>query len=169
MEVPQGMRKWYGANIVILLLKTIYGLKQGAYAFWMKLLKAFRRMNFKRSKADPCLSYRWTIFGLIVWLTWVDDCLIVGPKTGVKRSKSMMMKLFKCDEVGPLQEYVGCKIDYKPEEGSLKFTQPVLLQSYEDEFDLPEGDIPNTPAEPGQVLTEGDTHEVLPPHVQKHY
>jgi hypothetical protein len=33
-----------------------------------------------------------------------------------------------------LNEYVGCKIDKG--EDFVKFTQPVLLQSYEDGFDL---------------------------------
>ena len=41
---------------------------------------------------------------------------------------------FDCDEVGKLNEYVGCKINFNQEEGWIKLTQPVLLQSFEDEF-----------------------------------
>ena len=55
MEVPEGFEKHYGAGFVLLLLRTIYGLKQSAYAFWKQLLMAFRSMEYKRSKADPCL------------------------------------------------------------------------------------------------------------------
>ena len=62
-----------------------------------------------------------------------------------------MKKLFDCDDVGDFKEYVGCKIDYNQDEGELRFTQPVLLQSYVDEFKLPDYEY-MTPAESGQVL-----------------
>jgi hypothetical protein len=38
MEVPQGFEHWYSNQHVLLLLRTIYGLKQAAYAFWRALL-----------------------------------------------------------------------------------------------------------------------------------
>ena len=34
----------------------------------------------------------------------------------------------------------------------MKLTQPVLLQSFEDEFKLPDGETPRTPTEPGTIL-----------------
>jgi len=37
-----------------------------------------------------------------------------------------------CDDVGLLTEYVSCKIEL--DEASIKITQPVLLQSYKDDF-----------------------------------
>jgi hypothetical protein len=37
MEIPQGFEKYYPKNAVLLLLKTIYGLKQAALAFWREL------------------------------------------------------------------------------------------------------------------------------------
>ena len=48
--------------------------------------------------------------GLIVWLTWIDDCLIAGDKKGVKAAKEQMKQRFECDDVGSLTEYVGCKV-----------------------------------------------------------
>jgi hypothetical protein len=45
-----------------------------------------------------------------------------------------MKSRFECDDLGELNEYVGCKIDIN--EDSVKFTQAVLIQSDEDEFDL---------------------------------
>ena len=53
MAIPQGFAEFYPPGWFLLLLKTIYGLKQAAYAFWKALLKAFGAMNFNRSKADP--------------------------------------------------------------------------------------------------------------------
>ena len=45
MRVPEGLEKHYAANMVLLLLKTIYGLKQAALAFWKQLLMAFKSMD----------------------------------------------------------------------------------------------------------------------------
>jgi hypothetical protein len=53
-----------------------------------------------------------------------------------------------------LNEYVGCKIDI--DEDSVKFTQPVLIQSYEDEFELNKTRQVFTPAEQGKVLMKCD-------------
>lgn len=45
----------------------------------------------------------------MVWLSWVDDYLVIGPKDEVMRTKAEMMG---CEEIGELKEYVGCKTDY---------------------------------------------------------
>jgi hypothetical protein len=36
----------------------------------------------------------------------------------------------------------------------MKLTQPVMIQSFQDEFELPEGKSSNTPAIPGTVMSE---------------
>ena len=52
----------------------------------------------------------------------------------------------------------------------MKLTQPVLLKSYEDEFDLPtNGPIPTTPAEGGQVLRPCEDGGELSPEMQTKY
>ena len=62
-----------------------------------------------------------------------------------------MKGLFDCEDIGEFKEYVGCKVERNDKEGYVKFTQPVLLQSYEDEFQLPTNKY-ETPAEPSKVL-----------------
>jgi hypothetical protein len=44
------------------------------------------------------------------------------------------MTHFKCDNVGVMTEFIGCKVERNND--SIKLTQPVLLQSFVDEFDL---------------------------------
>jgi hypothetical protein len=169
MEVPQGFEQFYPKNCVLLLLKTLYGTKQAAKAFWLKLLKALRGMHYTRSKADPCLYYLWEDTGLIIWLSWVDDCLICSEKASVIHAKEEMQKRFDCNEVRELTEYVGCKVDHNKEEGWIKLTQPVLMQSYVNEFDLPEGEVPRTPATPGSVLQKVNPKDWLSDELQSKY
>ena len=83
-----------------------------------------------------------------MWIVWVDNCLIAGPKLEVLKAKTEMKQLFDCTEVGELKENVGCKIEHKKEDRWMKSTLPALLQSFNDEFDL-DDQIPNprTPME----------------------
>eukprot|EP00957_Ditylum_brightwellii_P102113 7783758-Ditylum_brightwellii.AAC.1 len=41
ITVLQGFERFYPADVLLLLLKTIYSLKQAAIQFWCKLQKAF--------------------------------------------------------------------------------------------------------------------------------
>eukprot|EP00957_Ditylum_brightwellii_P157738 12006003-Ditylum_brightwellii.AAC.1 len=98
--------------------------------------KAFRLMGYSRKKADPCLMFQWINELLFIWISWVNDCLIAGPQDYVKQEKQKMMDMFKCDELGTMDEYVGCKVEQDLKGQSMKITQPVLLQSYADEFEM---------------------------------
>jgi hypothetical protein len=90
MEVLEGFEEFYGAYVLLLLLQTIYGLKQAAMAFLRELVKALTDMKFKRSSAEPCLYYCCTMYGLVVWLSWIDDCLVAGDKRAVEAAKEQM-------------------------------------------------------------------------------
>lgn len=78
----------------------------------------------------------------------MDDLICIGPKDDVIKNKENFKTHFECDDVGWLEEYAGCKIDINREERKLKFTQPVLIQSFTDEFNLPKRKY-STPAEQG--------------------
>ena len=67
-----------------------------------------------------------------------------------------------------MEEYVGCKVDINREKASMKITQPMLLQSFKDEFDLSDK-ANNTPKEPGQVLHESKEEEILGEDEQTKY
>lgn len=155
MKVPEGFEKFYGENVVLLLLKALYRTKQAAIAFWKELLKCMKDMRYARNGADPCLYFKWTTFGLIIWLSWVDDCMVWGPKEVVPKENEEFMSRFDCDDVGEVREYVRCKIEKNEKERSFKFTQPVLLQSFKDEFDTT-NKSPTTPAEAGSILIQSE-------------
>ena len=69
-----------------------------------------------------------------------------------------------------MEDYIGCKITIDHEERSVKFTQPVLVQSLNDEFeDIPQGVNPMTPARPGNILTKCEESEKLSPEMHLRY
>ena len=65
MEVPQGFEKHYPGNVVLRLLKTIYGLKQAAMAFWRMLLRCIKIWG---CSAVPLTHVSIMIGQISVWL-----------------------------------------------------------------------------------------------------
>ena len=102
MEVPQGWERLYPQNTVLKLMKTIYGLKQSAMAFWRQLSMCMRDMGMKKSEADPCLYYKWTSLGLVLIVSWIDDNLICGSKENVANVKRELIERFECEDCGEL-------------------------------------------------------------------
>jgi len=77
----------------------------------------------------------------------------------VARTKENLTTRFDCEECGELDEYVGCKIT-RIGKSALKITQPVIIQSFSDEFDLPNRGC-LAPERMGNVLTKADESDLL--------
>jgi hypothetical protein len=92
MEIPEGFEQYYLAGYLWMLLQMIYGLRQAAGGFWKQRILAFASINYCRSKADPCVYryFNWMIDKLIVWIPWVDHCLVAGKKVGVLIAKGQI-------------------------------------------------------------------------------
>ena len=169
MEIPKGFEKFYPKNVLRLLQKTLYGVKNAAKAFWLVLLKIMASIGLLHSKADPCLYYTWdAVYGLIIILSWIDDPLIETGRGPTLQKK--ITDLIDCDDIGPLTDYIGNKIEFNRDERWLRLTQPVVLRSFKDEFTFSE---PNkclkTPAVPGSVLEAGTPEEGISAKEQKTY
>jgi len=91
-------------------------------------------MEFKQSKADPCLYHSWQDGGLTLWVSWIDDCLVAGEIGRMKKAKQQLVDRFECDIVGNFDEYVGMKVERNFEKRWIHLTQPVLIKSLKDEF-----------------------------------
>jgi hypothetical protein len=68
-------------------------------------------MDYEQSRDEPCMYFAWTMLGLILWVTWVDACCVLGDEDGVQAAKAQTKFRFDCDDSGELTEYVGCKIE----------------------------------------------------------
>ena len=78
MEVPQVMERYHPVNVLLLLLRTVYGPRQASTQFWKELLRSFRFKKYTRNQADPYLYFRWVKRELVIWTSMVDDCLLMG-------------------------------------------------------------------------------------------
>jgi Reverse transcriptase (RNA-dependent DNA polymerase) len=115
-----------------------------------------KSMKFRKSEMDPCLYYKWTDNGLLVWTSWVDDCMLTESEKEINVSKIEMMNRFECDDLGDLKEDVGCKILCDKENRSIKMTQPLISQSFQEKFEIKDGRKITKPAAPGEALMDSE-------------
>ena len=74
-------------------------------------------MRYKRSKADLCLYYKWIMSGgLILWVSWIDDCLCVSKENLLLKAKKELLTRFDCNDTGNMDKYVSCKVERNWEE-----------------------------------------------------
>jgi hypothetical protein len=85
---------------------------------------------------------------------------ITGPTSELLTAKKEIMERVECDDGGEVQEFVGCKIDIDDRRRKMQITQPVLLQSFMDEFLLTGEDKPKTPGVPLRTLQLGQEPQV---------
>ena len=80
-----------------------------------------------------------------------------------------MTDRFDCDGVGNMKEYIRYKLYVNQEEGTMKQTQPVLLQNFVDKFELPGGARNETPVTSGKVLLPGKEEDHITETEQETY
>ena len=58
MAVPEGFEAIYRSDVVLMLLKIIYVLKNAAKEFCRYLLREFSGMGCRIINADPCIYFK---------------------------------------------------------------------------------------------------------------
>jgi hypothetical protein len=112
-------------DYVLKLEKNLYGQKQAGRVWYLHLKKNLLKLGLKPSEHDECIFY----YGKTIFIVYTDDTILLGPDqqeidTLVKR----LGKTFKIVDQGELSDYLGIKIEGKPD-GTLEWTQPTLTQS----------------------------------------
>jgi hypothetical protein len=161
LHLPDGINEIGGAETsaddVVVLDKALYGLVQASRVWLNTLIAYLLSIGFTRSRADPCLLWRSSIDGFVVFLVYVDDCLICGSKDGVRNCIRDIKKRFNISEMGALNEYVGAK--YKRVKDGFHISQSTMIEEFPKVFDL-KGERPSTPAIPSQVLLKSTPNDV---------
>ena len=112
---------------VLCLNKSLYGLKQGSYNWFMKLKNGLEARDLVQSNVDLCV-----FFGEeLVALTYVDNVIIIGDTT--KKIDELIQALHGSDENfyftdnGSIEKYLGVEIKQLGKD-CFKFSQPFLIK-----------------------------------------
>ena len=64
---------------VLQILKTLQGIKQGAYNWYNEFEGKLKSLGFNTCKYEPCLFYQYVKGQLLLLILWVDDFLWIAP------------------------------------------------------------------------------------------
>jgi hypothetical protein len=112
-------------DYVLKLEKNLYGQKQAGRVWYLHLRKNLLKLGFKPSNHDECVFY----YGKTIFIVYTDDTILLGPdKDELDTLVKKLGKTFNIEDQGELSDYLGIKIERKPD-GTLEWTQPTLTQS----------------------------------------
>ena len=132
MDCPEGLD--HEDNECLLLLKTLYRLKQSARAFFLTFTKVMMEARFQPSKIDPCLFVKHDPTVTVCAVVWVDDCLFVGDKAAIERTTVELEKSFKPKVKWNVKDHLSCDCTFNAEEQRAWIGQPHVHKKLEQCF-----------------------------------
>lgn len=71
------------------------------------MVTVMKDMTCTCSRVDPCFVFKQdSSWGLVMWLTWIDDKLCIANVEYVEHEKNLLKKHFKCDDVGRVKNFI---------------------------------------------------------------
>ena len=111
MEAPELFELLYPdvdlSSKCLLLLKSLYRLKQAPRVWFQAVCQFFREINLLPSTSDPNLFIGMGVFLLLV----VDDMLIIGKRDDIELIKSKIRSKWVCKDLTTTKTFVGVQIE----------------------------------------------------------
>ena len=112
-------------EMVLKLLKNLYGLKDAGRTWFEHLSDGLSSMNFVSTASDPCIFTK----GNDIIVLYVDDCIIISQtkEEADVVYEELEKRKFKLTDEGTMEEYLGILITHG-KDGSYRMSQPYLIE-----------------------------------------
>jgi len=109
VEMPHGFKQYHGnVQIICLLKRALYGLKQSPLLWYEELIKFLLSMNLKLCISDPCLFIHPS--GAYI-LVYVDDLLLIAKSLKlINKLASLLGARYAMKELGDISWFLRCYI-----------------------------------------------------------
>lgn len=147
MSQPEGYEVKRKEEMVCLLKKSLYGLKQSPRQ-WYKRFDSFVVSNgFNRSSYDSCVYFRRLKPDCFIYLLlYVDDMLIASADMeAIKELKNLLQSKFEIKDLGAARRILGMDIIRKRNEGLLYLSQLSYVQKLLRRFNMLDSKPVSTP------------------------
>nr|GEY20985.1 zinc finger, CCHC-type [Tanacetum cinerariifolium] len=121
---PDGFIKTEDKGKVYRLRKALYGLRQALRAWYTKLDKTLKLLNFKKYALEQAVYTRTDKMSTLLIGVYVDDLRVTGTsKKEIESFKYQMQEQFEMSDLGLLTHYLGIE---EPQEQHMKAIKQVL-------------------------------------------
>jgi len=143
------------SDVVCLLRKALYGLRQAGRAWHLRLDMELRGLGAVPSKFDPCLYLYGPIENRSYIIVYVDDILIMScDDSMIRRVKDYFRTKFDVKELGNVKFCLG--LEFSRNEGEIIIKQKGYIHKVLDRFGMLECKPISTPLELGLKLDRGE-------------
>jgi hypothetical protein len=112
MRAPPGYLKTEDFSKVLLLLRSLYGLKQAGFEWSEKLKKFFLDYGYTRSQVDQAVYFRWNAEEHTIITMSVDDMAMTSKRLrDIERFKVELHERFNISDLGELTWLLGLKVE----------------------------------------------------------
>ena len=132
VQQPEGFENRAHPNSVLLLLKSLYGLKQASRIWFLALYDAILNLGFTSSEFDPCIFISrerhllLTIYG--------DDILVMGPQVKCDHFANQLSRQFRITNHGHVSSFLGISVERK--DGTIHLNQIGYIERMAKRFHL---------------------------------
>lgn len=144
LEPPEGLD--VPSDQVLLLKKSLYGLKQSPRCFNDALDKWLRSEKFQPSTADPCLYIYQEGDVFMALIVHVEDQLIASNnRQRLDQFKKRLNDRFECKDSGPVNYFLGFNVSRSRESRTLTISQRHYLEGVLARFGMSDSHPARTP------------------------
>lgn len=134
------------------LKRSIYGLRQAARCWNMKLQEVLAKLGFTPSTADQCLFIKKVGPLKIFILVYVDDMLVASTDdTQVKHIVNCLKDEFELTCLGEVRHFLG--VEVQRNDSVFKLRLPIYIDQLIAKFGMDQAKTANSPMDPGFVKT----------------
>ena len=160
MKQPEGFTKNGEEDLVCLLHRSIYGLKQSARCWNFELDKQMKSLGFVQSKTDPCIYVQTVKNHTLIVAIYVDDIILGGEDEKFLRNvKALLSNKFDIEDMGMLHHFLGVKIIQNLEHGEIWIGQQAYAEDLLVRFKMDSCKPVDTPFDSGLKLKKTEAEE----------
>jgi len=138
-----------------MLLKAIYGLKQGSRQWYLKLSEVMQDLGIKKVCSEPHVYVFLRGDDRVIVPSYVDDLHIAyKSKESIQHVKDELGKRFKLCDLGPSKWFLRIHITHDRSKHTLSLSQRQYCLDMLAEFDMAECKPVSTPMVPGKHLSK---------------
>lgn len=155
LKVSKMLKSLNKGNKVLLLKKSLYGLKQAGRCWNIRLNQILNNFGAKSTTADPCVYYIKNGKGLTVITIYVDDILFMSEDPNMlEKFKNHLKRDLDLKYAGLVKYCLG--INFKQENGMVAMSQQSYIRELLNRFDMAEANTVSCPMDPGIKLKRSD-------------
>jgi Reverse transcriptase (RNA-dependent DNA polymerase) len=170
MRQPHGFEVPGKEDMVCLLHKGLYGLKQAGRAWHQTIDPALQRIGLTPLASDHCVYLHRGKHGLLALALYVDDLFIFTDSlTLLNNYKQQLQRLFEMEDLGEARLVLGMKITRDRPSKKITLSQTDYVAGLLDKLRATELNPTATPMEAGLQLTRApDEYQPSPQHITQY-